>query len=293
MSYHIRNPMREFQEQKERAHRKERHGQERRDLFIQSQNRISNSEDETGSNDGKKIQMDSVPFDPKQPIVTYSNREPNYPMGYSCQHSLLYSRENDLNQEVADATAVLSHSEDEETSISKILSSLNETPVKLSLEFELSPETSDSFDSVTSNVEALQWSLLHKVAASSGLSRGCKVRFQYDERSMVTALTNINRMGGHSYTTKQESNDEFEESNDEETPSLPASLPQNTKKTRINHGDVHQGFTSNERGNRRLTRALRPNQSSASEHRLLLSTLPYPTTVYAIISNRPKWTGKY
>ena len=259
MSYHVRNPyqkkLRQHTQQTRELQLIQRDAQDWTFIRNSSQNKVTNGskdrEETTGDGNGISlvVQYDEALTSPDEPIVIYSTRKPNYPTGYSCEHSLSYAR-NGPDQYVADAAAMLSFSEDAEDDESI---ALNNTPVRLSLEFEIPTEEVGENDAITSNVEALQWSLLNKISATSGLSKGCKIEKQYDERTLLTALTNINDM--HSTVTDRSttSNDKYE-----------------------NNGNK----------NRRRARELKTN-------RKLLSSLPYPTSVYSIASTRPKWTGKF
>jgi len=152
-----------------------------------SSSRLSNDENDTSST----VTYEEVAFqaNPNQPVVIYSKGETNYPISYSCEHSLFYTR-NGHDENFASAAAMLSHSEDDGNDEHSI--ALNDASVRIALEFEIPLESTDGYEEVISNVEALQWSVLNKVAVSTGLSKGCKIENQYDERTLVTALTNIN-----------------------------------------------------------------------------------------------------
>ena len=143
---------------------------------------------------------------------------------------------------------------------------MNETPVRISLEFELSSDEAGDYSKVNSNVEALQWSVLKTIAGRTGLSKGCNINAQYDEKTLVTALTNINNI--HSAQKKEDrtSNDVLPPSNNE------------------NENDNHENKNSRKKY-RWLARDLGTN-------RRLLSSLPYPTGVFSIDSTRPRWTGE-
>ena len=266
MSYRVRNPYEAALREHQREDELEEDTLNYKVIAGNTQKRLTNtnSGDTKYRPENENDTTSSVIFeeaanvpDPNHPIVTYSTRKPNYPTGYSCEHSLLYSRNGPVLY-IENAVEMLSHSEDvsnDEYSISLIT-----IPVQLSLEFKIPIGGSDEYDETISNVEALQWSLLNKIAASSGLSVGCKIENQYDERTLVTAFTNINEMD-ESFT------DEGETSND-------SSVSRNKR------------HSNSQKKNRRRTREMRSN-------RILLSTLPYPTSIYSIASTRPKWTGKY
>ncbi len=167
--------------------------------------KVSNDEvDNSGT-----IKYEEVAFqaNPNQPVVAYSKGLTNYPISYSCEHSLFYTR-NDHDQNIASAAAMLSHSEDEGNDDLSIV--LNDVSVRLALEFEIPLESTDGYEKVLSNVDALQWSVLNKIAVSTGLSKGCKIENQYDERTLVTALTNIN--GRHPMFTDANGNQRYSNS---------------------------------------------------------------------------------
>jgi hypothetical protein len=272
MSYHVRNPI-------QKALRQQRQAQ--RNLQLEQQDvpslgwtigngrgkytDTSKDSGETSNDENKVVQLDkAVTAKPNQPVVTYSTRKPNYPTGYSCAHSLLYARD-DRDQDVKDANAMLSFSEDSDD-VESI--ALEDTPVQLSLEVELSTDKPGDYDEIVSNVEALQWAMLHKISADSGLSKGCKIESQYDEQSMVNALTNMNDMRS-SFTKTREISDDLSSSS-------------NNNSSSYNSNNNQHNRYSNSNKNRRRTRELTTN----------LSSLPYPTSLYSIASTRPKWTGK-
>ncbi len=198
MSYQVRNPTKGASRQRQRELinllNLEDHSSAYQAIPGDTQKRVTNF-----SNDKKKANETTITFedavnaqDPNQPIVSYSTRSPYYPTSYSCEHSLFYER-NGIDETIADTFQMLSHSEDADNSRYTI--SLHEIPVRLSLEFEI-PVVHDTNDhsEIISNVEALQWSLLNKISSSSGLSKGCKIEKQYDGQTLVSALTNINRV---------------------------------------------------------------------------------------------------
>mmetsp|Transcript_114324 Transcript_114324/g.233834 ORF Transcript_114324/g.233834 Transcript_114324/m.233834 type:complete len:780 (-) Transcript_114324:306-2645(-) len=276
MTYHVRNPYAKKLRQESREQRDLQQHQEQEDEatggnFLQwtflLNGRVSNSKDNKSTQyiqdeDGNLtlVQKDEAAFmslaTPNTSIVTFSSREPNYPIGYSCKHTLLYPERNSIE----DTIAMLSYSEDNKDS-----KTLNETPVRISLEFELSSDEAGDYSKVNSNVEALQWSVLKTIAGRTGLSKGCNINAQYDEKTLVTALTNINNI--HSAQKKEDrtSNDVLPPSNNE------------------NENDNHENKNSRKKY-RWLARDLGTN-------RRLLSSLPYPTGVFSIDSTRPRWTA--
>ena len=259
-----------------------------------SQNRVSNSQDETeefaeGDDDGElvsKIEFDKSPFigNPKEPMVRYSTRKPNYPTGYSCEHSLLYNS-NTYDQDLADAIDMLSHSEESDDSDAPVL---NRTSVRLSLEFEILTAKPGDYDKIVSNVEALQWSLLNEISARTGLSKGCKISKQHNGQSLVTALFNMNDKNpafneiGDSNDSPSLSNNNYRDGGDNDDQSESVHGVSSSSHGN-NHGNNDHSHSQND--NNRRTRQLRINRS-------LQSGLPYPASVYSIFSTRPKWTGK-
>lgn len=298
MSYQVRNPYRKVLQQQEQRQRNlqfnlettEAETEESSGWAFVTKERvtdISQSKDTAGDDvegtdaDGTQtiVGHEKAPYlaDPNQPIVTYSTRKPNYPTKYSCEHSLFYLREGP-DHDVATAVDMLSFSEDtvgggggEDSSSSTI--ALNETPVRIALEFEITNETPGEYDEVISNVEALQWSLLHKISDTSGLSKGCKIQKQYDERTLVTALTNINERPPQKVTNKSSSGG--------------GGATNDNNNNNYSTSPNSQKRYSNSQKNNRRRRTLGKDRS------LQLTALPYPTSVYSIASTRPKWTGKY
>lgn len=199
MSYQVRNPTQRALRHRQRALvnllNLEDPSSEYQAIPGDTQKRVTNS-----SNDKKKEKDEtSVTFeeavntpDPNQPVVRFSTRDPYYPTGYSCEHSLFYER-NGIDENVANTFDMLSHSEDAADN-DRYSISLHEIRVPLSLEFDIPIQDPNDYNEIISNVEALQWSLLNKLSSTTGLSKGCKIDKQYDEQTLVTALTNINNM---------------------------------------------------------------------------------------------------
>mmetsp|Transcript_22395 Transcript_22395/g.53265 ORF Transcript_22395/g.53265 Transcript_22395/m.53265 type:complete len:822 (-) Transcript_22395:367-2832(-) len=261
-----------------------------------SQNRVSNSQDETeesreGENDENlvsKIEFDKSPSmsNPREPVVRYSTRKPNYPTGYSCEHSLLYNS-NPYDQDVAKAVAMLSHSEDSDDVDAPVL---NRTQVRLSLEFEILVGTPDDYDEIVSNVEALQWSLLNEISARTGLSKGCKISYQYDAHSLVTAFTNLNDQKPVtneipvSNEPQPSSNNNYSDDGDSNSQSSHTESSHDVSSSSYINDSSKNDYNYRQNENNRRARQLRRS-------RRLQSTLKYPTSVYSIFSTRPKWTA--
>ena len=261
MSYHVRN--------RNRPQSEGGAGQDWEWTFLKN-GRVSNSNSEdklTEDENGNLllVQKDEAAFMSlssfNEPVVTYSARTPNYPIEYSCEHTVLYSNNNKNGYDAATNEAEMMSNSEGDGDDEKEAIGLSDTRVQMSLEFEI-PTTVGNYDEVASNVEALQWSILNEVASRSGLSKDCNVEVQYDEQTLLTALTTMNEL----HTTNSQI------SHDSSLSPSPSPSPNN------NH--------SNSEKKRRLRRTLRINRS-------LLSSLPYPTSVYVIGSNRPKWTGKF
>jgi len=368
MSYRVRNPNRKalgvddrrdlsLSEQQEQHHGHRQKGTTTLEQKLQwtfvGVKRVSNSNDEnddenSNSNSNENgnyfsvVQKDEAAFmalpTSNEPLITYSTRAPNYPIGYSCEHTLFYSNDDDKilysndrtnnnnnnnnnnNADVAiyDASN-LSYSEDEnhDDDYEKKAIVLNQTLVPIVLEFRI-PDDYDydeDYDRVTSNVEALQWSILNEVAKRSGLAKGCKVDAQYDQQTLLTALTTMDDMQASSslevapsaaaVAAAASASQSSSSSNGigsgsgsgQEEYSL---LPVTSSSTSTQYG------YRNRRRNRKPTLSRNPNpilnQSNGLRNRRrartlgttnghLILSLPYPTSVYSVDSTRPKWTA--
>ncbi|OEU08066.1 hypothetical protein FRACYDRAFT_264730 [Fragilariopsis cylindrus CCMP1102] len=219
-----------------------------------------------------------------EPIVTYSNREPNYPINYSCEHILDNSK---LNNNSAMTHSYSADSNEEDYDDDDVVEVdvdvdvvLNEIIVPITLEFQINPTSTSSDDnSIEDNLEGLQWSILSEIAKRSGLSSGsgCNIDLQYDDddRPLLTAM--IDGMNDLHTTTNQNN-----ESNNNNRRMLLLSSSSSSRLRR------NSGSSSNNRATTPRTRHTRRSLRSS------ISSLPYPTSVYAIgtttTTSLPKWT---
>mmetsp|Transcript_18757 Transcript_18757/g.39169 ORF Transcript_18757/g.39169 Transcript_18757/m.39169 type:complete len:166 (+) Transcript_18757:186-683(+) len=125
MSYRVRNPNRKalgvddrrdlsLSEQQEQHHGHRQKGTTTLEQKLQwtfvGVKRVSNSNDENDDENSNSnfnengnyfsvVQKDEAAFmalpTSNEPLITYSTRAPNYPIGYSCEHTLFYSNDDD------------------------------------------------------------------------------------------------------------------------------------------------------------------------------------------------------
>jgi hypothetical protein len=250
---------------------------------------------------------------PNEPVVTYSSKEPNYPINYSCEHTLSKSN-NSSNNNNSDASAgsvmMITHSysadnnDDDPHSYSAdekdvVAVVLNEIIVPITLEFQIPSSTqkamdtfnSNSIEMIENNIEGLQWSILEEVAKRSGLSSssslslttgngsgnggGCNIDIQYDESNNSNSNSNNNNrrtlLSSSSSSSslrlrRNGSGSSISSSNKNEQ--QPSSLPSSSSN---NNNNININNDNDRASTRRNTRSL-----------LSISSLPYPTSVYAI-----------